>query len=561
MSVGSRNRLTMPLEAGERLRRSGVAAGIADRLVDRVGADTASAWAMLSMAMIVGAFVRLLPLSWGQGFPLNDGGMFMAMVDDLKAGGYRLPEFTSYNGGNIPFAYPSLPFYAAAALSDLAGWSTLQVLQFLPAVFSLLTLPAFYLLARAILPTRTMAALAVMLLAVTPRAFNWEIVGGGLTRSPALFFAVLALWQGYQLFSTQQRRHVVPAAVLSALAIYCHMEMGWFVAFSMAYFVLALGGLRRNLGVAIALATLVPVLTAPWWLETMVRVGPEPFLAAMQTGAHSPFAPLRFLTLVSTDEPFFPIVLGLALLGLGSRLQARDYFLPLWLLLIFVLDPRKAATTSTLPLALMASCGLVYVVLPAVRSKFPARSGAIRASRWGYIALAFLLLLYAPAAAIGSAASAGSPLFALKPSEREAMAWVRENTPDNARFLIPPVTKFWALDASSEWFPALAGRYSVATVQGAEWLPEGRFKQLDESHDSLMTCGYQGVDCIERWSSASGTSFDYIYVPKGIPVLDDVVLPLGKMDCCAELRAGLSASEGYERIYDNAGASIYRKLP
>ena len=107
---------------------------------------------LLGVALTLGIAVRAVPIATGDGFPLNDGGMFYVMVEDLKAAGYALPEYTSYNGGDIPFAYSPLPFYLAAGLSDLGGWDTLDVLRFLPLLFSILTIPAFYLLARAMLP-------------------------------------------------------------------------------------------------------------------------------------------------------------------------------------------------------------------------------------------------------------------------------------------------------------------------------------------------------------------------------------------------------------------------
>ena len=68
--------------------------------------------------------------------------------------------------------------------------------------------------ARRLLPERSTALIATLLFALTPRAFNWEIVGGGLTRSPGLLFAMLALWQGYQMYRTPARRYVVSTALL-----------------------------------------------------------------------------------------------------------------------------------------------------------------------------------------------------------------------------------------------------------------------------------------------------------------------------------------------------------
>ena len=81
----------------------------------------------------LGFLVRFLHVTaLGQGFPLNDGGMFYAMVEDLRAAGYALPAETSYNGGDIPYVYPPFSFYVAAVLVDLGGWSLTTYSGFSP---------------------------------------------------------------------------------------------------------------------------------------------------------------------------------------------------------------------------------------------------------------------------------------------------------------------------------------------------------------------------------------------------------------------------------------------
>lgn len=60
---------------------------------------------LLFTALLFGAVVRFWPVITN-GFPLNDGGMFYTMIRDLKANHFILPQFTSYNFANIPFAYP-----------------------------------------------------------------------------------------------------------------------------------------------------------------------------------------------------------------------------------------------------------------------------------------------------------------------------------------------------------------------------------------------------------------------------------------------------------------------
>jgi hypothetical protein len=524
--------------------------------------ESAAALGLVALALLLGGLVRAVLVYDGDPFPLNDGGMFYAMVEDIKAANYVLPEMTSYNGGDIPFAYPPLPFYAAAALSDAGGWSTLSLLQALPLLFSILTIPAFFFLARAMLPSPSMAGLATLIFSAIPRGFNWELAGGGLTRSPGLFFAVLALWQGYLLFQKGEKRYVLTAGVLSALTVLCHMEMGWFVAFSLGFFWLR-AGFREHLPRAAALAGLVLGLTSVWWIETIVRTGHEPLLAALQTGSHSPLAVVWLLSLNFTEEPMFPVALALGLLGALNRIQNRDSFLPLWILLIFILDPRKGPTFATIPLAVLAAYGLHEVVRPMLTRRSGTDGGsAARVPRWGYVLIGFLLVVYAPIAANASSSLATSPLRKIAPEDREAMAWVKANTDADSSFIVVPSSPRWWLDATAEWFPALAGRTSLNTVQGTEWLAGGVYGQLESGYSDLVECTAGPAGCLDVWADSNGSSFAYVYVTKGEPGLrvDRSPQPL-RNDCCEGLRASLSESHDYELVFENTAAAIYRRQP
>ena len=64
----------------------------------------------LVAATLVGGLVRGLPVLRAD-FPLHDGGLLYTMAGDLRSNGFALPAFTTYNGGQLPFAYPP-PAYA-----------------------------------------------------------------------------------------------------------------------------------------------------------------------------------------------------------------------------------------------------------------------------------------------------------------------------------------------------------------------------------------------------------------------------------------------------------------
>ncbi len=159
----------------------------------KISNQHALAGLLLMWALIFGAYVRILPVLQA-GFPLNDGGLFYTMTADLQRSGYALPATTSYNHLGIPFDYPALPFYLAGLLQSLSGLPLSEIIRWLPVLFSLLTLPAFYLLARALLNDALAAALATAIFATLPRSYEWIIMGGGVTRAPATLFLILMCW-------------------------------------------------------------------------------------------------------------------------------------------------------------------------------------------------------------------------------------------------------------------------------------------------------------------------------------------------------------------------------
>jgi len=126
---------------------------------------------MIVLITLIGAVVRCFYV-FSASFPLNDGGMFYVMVRDLQANAFRLPLYTSYNGGNIPYAYPPLPFYLAAGLNQWLGIGLISLLRFLPLLFSIATIPVFAWLAQEVLAEKHPVALATLVLPCFLRPMN-----------------------------------------------------------------------------------------------------------------------------------------------------------------------------------------------------------------------------------------------------------------------------------------------------------------------------------------------------------------------------------------------------
>jgi hypothetical protein len=457
--------------------------------------------------MIVALALRLYAVLRGD-FPVNDGGLFYTMIRELQANGYRLPAFTGYNAEQLPFAYPPLGFYLIALLSDLTGVSTLELLRFVPAIVSWLTVPAFWLLSRALLGSRLDAAIATLAFTLLPRTWLWFVMGGGLTRSLGFLFVLLMLREVYLMYTARGGRHVITAAVLGALAVTSHLENAWFGVYSAVLLFLAFGRHRAGVRDSALVALGVACLSAPWWL-TVIRVhGLAPFLYANRAaGPHVPILPwlLRF---TFTDEPFLPVLSVLGLLGLLASVGERRLFLPLWLVTIFLINPRNPTTPAAVPLAMLVATGVRHVLVPG------AMAVAARVQeRHRMAAMACLLapLLVYTLMAARSVAGNNQLLGALTRGDRDAIRWAAQHTPPSSRFLI--VTgKWFGGDASAEWFPALSGRTSVGTVQGSEWLPGSQFDIRWTESDSLRGCAGRSAACLESWARATGRPFSHVYV-------------------------------------------------
>ena len=155
--------------------------------------------AILAASLGAGCLFRLIP-PMRTDFPLHDGGMFYVMIEAIRREHYALPSFIPFNGADIPFAYPPLAFFTAAALADLTGAAALDILRFLPALMACATLVAFVVLARSLLPAKASVVVAVIAFAALPSSFSYLIVGAGLAKSFGLFLALLALAQAVALY-------------------------------------------------------------------------------------------------------------------------------------------------------------------------------------------------------------------------------------------------------------------------------------------------------------------------------------------------------------------------
>ncbi|MCQ3936976.1 MAG: hypothetical protein DPW18_08025 [Chloroflexi bacterium] len=502
---------------------------------------------LLFAALLFGVIVRFYPAA-ANGFPLNDGGMFYTMTQDLKANGYALPEFTTYNQADIPFAYPPFGFYAAALLSAPAPGSGLWVFLYLPAFVNSLAMLAFYLFAREILNSRLTAVLAALFYVLLPHSFVWQVMGGGITRAFGMLFLLLTLWQAAQLFRNYKPKHLALAILFGAGAVTSHPQTALHAALGGFLLFLFYGRGKRSLLFAVLVGLGVALLSAPWWGTALSRHGLEPFLSAGGTSPRTLESYLSILSVNSLEDYLVLPVLALAFIGFFFVRQApfNRYFPPAWAALAVLLDPRGGDGFALLALLLLAGGGLVILSAWISREKDeqPERLMMKRGNSALLFGLTIFLLL-------------GGIVFdfqlvntSLKTKDLELIEWVEANTADGA-FLLATGREFSMSDPLQEWFPALTRRRSLTTMQGLEWTLAGNFFPWYEQVTAFQRCA--DILCVTEWAARNGVEYDYLIVL--IPDEDDTG---GLSESLRSLGISARGSDSHVLIFESDHALIFQ---
>ena len=498
---------------------------------------------ILLTALLFGLMIRLAAPMSANG-PVNDGGLFFQMTRDLQANHFALPEATTYNNSGIPFVYPPLGFYLAGIIQSALKISLLDIFTYLPAILSTLAILAFYFLALQFTQDALHASIAALFYSMIPKSFDWTIMGGGVTRAPALVFSFLALAFAYKLLKTKEPRNIIPLSISASLLTLTHPEITFQTAFSVL--ILALFFLRdkKTFLHLLATAALTLALTSPWWLTVLHRHGVAPFQAALTAHPKDYASSLLYLVQFNlSGEAILDIVAVLGFIGLLADFRRRDFFLPAWIGLSFLSDPRAAPFASLTPLLLLAVRGLDSTLnglaLPSPNeSVFDSNF-----SRRVLLGLSAYLFLSGMIASM----QMGNQLRLL-PEEREAFAWIRNNTPADSRFLV--LTGDAALsDPLSEWFPALTERTSLVTAQGHEWTPELPLLESLRQYTHAQSCLNQDIDCLSTWD------FDYLYIRRERPNAEG-----GYDSQPSILEQALRDSNEFVVVYDSDASIIFARV-
>ncbi len=178
---------------------------------------------------------------------------------------------------------------------------------------SVLIVPAVFLLARELLRSDLGGLVAALAYALAPSSYVWMIQGGGVTRSPGMLLAVLALWQTVILVRQPTRGRAVGVGLLAGLTALVHPGAAVFPAISAVLIWLFEGRTRQALVHAAAAVGVALVVVAPWLIIVVSRHGLAALADVPSNGPDLGFGLLTILSARFTGLPFFD---PLAVVGL-----------------------------------------------------------------------------------------------------------------------------------------------------------------------------------------------------------------------------------------------------
>jgi len=507
---------------------------------------------IIGLAIILGAIVRVQYIS-NSDYPINDGGFFFQMVEDLIDSGFRLPKYTTYNQANIPFAYPPLAFYLTGWLHSYFGIPKFALFQYLPVIVSVFTIPAFYYLTNGFLEDKFYRALATFFFAMVPRSFEWFVMGGGITRSLGFVFAILAIYSYMKVFASNYKKaYILLASVFSSLTILSHPVSSLFLAFSIILLFVYSKPTKIKIQKNLIMAIIIILLTSPWWITIITNHGVSPFIGAGSSGHADWFEIKNIITQnYGYENSYFLTIVGvLALLGAFSGNNKNSIKLTVLLVLGYIVIPRGGVDFLTVYLAILATIGFGDILQIWNKNQNYEHLNVIQQIRENSKTRIFLffIITYVFLAAYTYKYVDSKDQVRLTDYDFMAMEWIRDNTEEDSALLLYPSRdekRYWWNDYRAEWLPAITKRESVTTVQGYEWLPV-LFPERIIRYTDLLFCKQRGSECVKQWTEKYDIDVNFIVV--------------GDRNEKLKLVESFQLGDAYDEVYRNEEIIVFKYL-
>lgn len=455
----------------------------------------------------------------------------------LEHGG--LPEtLTPYL--DMPFYY-HYGFHAVAALyTAISGLEIGQAMIVLGQVLNALIGLSIYALGKALWKDWRPAAAAALLVTFVTRMPAYYLSWGRYTLAMGMIFLPLAMGVALRLIRKPHRKtDVALLALLTAGVLLSH----YFAGLLLAIFLVILACVHfapRLRKMLTALAGLSGILTGallgllfalPWLLRvahySSLSTGIESNLGTIVNGSSTAAYIWKLLGPASNYALLFPAVIGLAL-ALTKKIPSAFSIWSLFLVVFalpwtFNLQPFRPdhfAIVLFLPITLWTGW-LFWQSGRWVASRFH--------RRWACCAFILVLLVGWIAWSFPLSADIVNPATVMvTEDDLDALEWVKENTPEDARFYIN--TAYWQTDIyrgvdGGGWLLPYTGRWALVPTVFYGFSPDMETKvqtrDWGEEASSVETCSSA------FWTLVEETNVNWIYIREGVGGMQ----PKNLLDC------------------------------
>lgn len=510
-------------------------------------------WALIAY----GSVVRFFPFLFiNIKHPFREAGLFTLFAQSIREASFLLPQHIPfYTDMGIPFAYPPLPFYIEALLLEL-GIHHILLANILPPFFASLSLVAmFYLLKTLDIPLLTHLAI-LFSFATMPGAFIEPIDSAGLAEGFGVLTLLLLITGYLKAYHSGSIKSYFHAGIFWALAIMGSPGGAYLSVFLFFIFIIAIWHKEKFrfhqkwLRPIVMLGIIAIVLSAPYWVTILTRYGGALFVDSVQA-QHSSRGLSRSITDLfvnfnpgNLNRQFSFFWNFLIFIGLINSIQRGWFSLIAWLVISNFI-PRESAWLVAVPASILAgiglSAGLNFILNPPNQQS---KSVRFRPLVWlpilglGIFHI-FLNIQYVYDLLMGGYDKATWASF------EADTAWIQENTPIDAKFII--IGDFD--DYYVEWFPYIAKRNTLNMIYGAEWEPED-YRKANTFQYRYPKC--EDYLCIQDYiESIFGYQGIYVYL------YVDEMSPAYKHLRPDEAMQKLPSNLNMVILYQDEGASVF----
>lgn len=459
---------------------------------------------------------------------------------------------------DMPFYY-HYGFHAVAAIyTAISGLEIGQAMIVIGQVLNALIGLSVYALGKALWKDWRPAAAAALLVTFVTRMPAYYLSWGRYTLTMGMIFLPLAMSVALRLLRKPRRKtDIILLALLTAGVLLSHYFTGLLLAIFLVILacVTFIPRLRKMLTALAGLSGIITgallglLLALPWLLRvahySSLSTGIESNLGTIVSGSSTASYIWKLLGPASNYALLVPAIIGLALAltkKIPSALSIWSLFLVVfalpWTFNLRPFRPDHFAIVLFLPVTLWAGW-LFWQAGRRVARRFQ--------RRWVCCALMLALLAGWVAWSFPLSADIVNPVTVMvTEDDLDALDWVKENTPEDARFYIN--TAYWQTDIyrgmdGGGWLLPYTGRWALVPTVFYGFSPNEAMKlqirAWGEDAAEITTCSQ------EFWALVEETGADWIYIREGE----------GRLQM-----EGLSGCDSIKIKYCNETVTIFRIL-